>query len=77
MGGNAGMEIAQYITSPNHSRDGSHKSRKICEIIGETRSEDRIFANAAGTKIGYVSFIDNKGFLFIHDTDSGKLLHKI
>lgn len=58
------------------SADGSHKIRKIFDVIGE-QSLSEIFVNSSGTKIGYINYLDQETFIFIHKTGTGKLLHKI
>lgn len=58
------------------SADGSHKIRKIFDVIGE-QSLSEIFVNSSGTKIGYINYLDQETFIFIHHTQTGRLLHKI
>jgi len=58
------------------STDGSNKFREILNVIGE-QSLAEIFVNSAGTKIGYINYLSQKTFIFIHETEAGKLLHKI
>jgi len=56
--------------------DGSNKFRKVFDVMGE-QSLSEIFVNSAGTRIGYLNYLDQKTFIFIHETGTGKLLHKI
>jgi len=58
------------------STDGSNKFREILNVIGE-QSLAEIFVDSAGTKIGYINYLNQKTFIFIHETEAGKLLHKI
>ena len=58
------------------SSDGSNNFRKIFNVEGE-QSLSEIFVNSTGTKIGYINYLNQKTFIFIHETGGGKLLHKI
>ena len=58
------------------SSDGSNNFRKIFDVEGE-QSLSEIFVNPPGTKIGYINYLNQKTFIFIHETEAGKLLHKI
>ncbi len=58
------------------STDGSNKFREILNVIGE-QSLAEIFVNSAGTKIGYINYLNQKTFIFVHETEAGELLHKI
>jgi hypothetical protein len=58
------------------SVDGSHKSRKIFDVLGD-QSLSVVFVNSAGTKIAYINYLGQKTFIFVHDTETGRLLHKI
>lgn len=58
------------------SSDGSNNFRKIFNVEGEP-SLSEIFVNPTGTKIGYINYLNQKTFIFIHETEGGKLLHKI
>jgi len=67
------------------STDGSNKTRKVLDILGGAkpgvyfqRRVSEIFASPDGEKIGYINYSgDNEPYIFIHDTATGKLLHKI
>lgn len=58
------------------SSGGSNNFRKISNVEGE-QSLSEMFVNSPGTKIGYINYLDKKTFIFIHETEAGKLLHKI
>jgi len=73
---NPGRWYASKASIYELSRDGSNNFRKIFDVEGEqTLSE--IFVNPLGTKIGYINYLNQKTFIFIHDTEAGKLLHRI
>ena len=56
--------------------DGSNRFRKILAVMGE-QSLAEMFVNPAGTRIGYLNYLGQKPFIFIHDAERGKLLHQI
>jgi hypothetical protein len=58
------------------SLNGTNTFRKILNVEGE-QSLSEIFVNPTGTKIGYINYLNQKTFIFIHETEAGKLLHKI
>lgn len=58
------------------SWDGSNNFRRIFDVEGE-QSLLEMFVNSTGTKIGYINYLKQKTFIFIHETEAGKLLHKI
>jgi len=58
------------------STDSSNKVREILNVFGE-QSLAEIFVNSLGTKIGYINYLNQKTFIFVHETEAGKLLHKI
>jgi hypothetical protein len=60
------------------STDGSGQARKIFDMeIGEQRVDfNSLFFNSAGTEFGNISFVDGKAYLFVRNTESGKLLRK-
>lgn len=58
------------------SIDGSNQFRKIFDVLGE-QSLSEMFVNPAGTKIGYINYLDQKTFIFTHETNTGRLLNKI
>jgi len=58
------------------SADGSNRFRKIFDVVGE-QSLSEIFVSPSGTQIGYLNYLDQKTFIFIHETDTGELLHRI
>lgn len=58
------------------SADGSNSFTKIFDVEGE-QSLSKIFVNSDGSKIGYLNYLNQKPFIFIHKTETRKLLHKI
>jgi len=56
--------------------DGRNQFRKVFDVLGE-QSLSEMFVNPAGTKIGYINYLDQKTFIFIHETNTGKLLNEI
>ncbi|MBP1695968.1 MAG: Tol-Pal system protein TolB [Deltaproteobacteria bacterium] len=58
------------------SADGSNGFRKIIDVQGE-QSPSEIFANPQGDKVGYINYVNQKTFIFIHETQTGKLLHRL
>lgn len=58
------------------SADGSNTFRKIFDLQ-ESVNLKKLFINASGTKIGYITYVQAKLSVFIHDTKTGSLLHKI
>ena len=58
------------------STDGSNKFIKLFDVIGD-QSLAEIFVNPSGSKIGYINYLDQNIFIFIHETTTGKLLYKI
>lgn len=56
--------------------DGSDAVRRIGPLMGDGSAGD-LFLNASGTRIGYVSGMDRRQFIFLHDVATGALLHKI
>lgn len=73
---NPGRWYASKASVYELSTDGSNRFRKIFGALGE-QSLSEIFINPAGTKIGYINYLDQKPFIFIHETETGKLMHKI
>ncbi|MFZ1946800.1 MAG: hypothetical protein WAW06_04580 [bacterium] len=57
------------------STDGSNTSRVICPAAVEGSGGD-IFANSAGTRLGYIGWMKGKQYIFIHDVATGALLRK-
>jgi hypothetical protein len=60
------------------STDGSGQARKVFEMeSGEQRVDfNSLFFNSAGSEIGNIRFVDGTAYLFIRDTETGKLLRK-
>ncbi|RPJ58951.1 MAG: hypothetical protein EHM23_15805 [Acidobacteria bacterium] len=58
------------------SADGSNRFKKILNVQGE-QSLSEIFVNPQGTKVGYLNWVDQRIFVFIHDTETGRLLNRI
>jgi len=58
------------------SADGSSRVKKILDVQGE-QALSEIFVNPQGTKVGYMNWVDQKIFVFIHDTETGRLLNRI
>ncbi len=56
--------------------DGSNAVRRIGPLMGDGSAGD-LFVNATGTRIGYVSGMDRRQFIFLHDVTTGTLLHQI
>jgi hypothetical protein len=73
---NPGRWYASKASAYELSTDGSNRFRKIFDALGE-QSLSEFFVNPAGTKIGYINYLDQKPFIFIHETETGKLMHKI
>jgi hypothetical protein len=60
------------------STDGSGQARKVFDMgSGEQRLDfNNLFFNSLGSKLGHISFVDGNAYLFIRDTETGKLLRK-
>ncbi|HUJ83947.1 MAG TPA: hypothetical protein VLW83_18840 [Candidatus Acidoferrales bacterium] len=60
------------------STDGSGKARKVLDMgNAEQRVNFRsLFFNSSGTKFGDINYVAGKWSLFVHDTETGKLLRK-
>jgi hypothetical protein len=60
------------------STDGSGQARKVFDMgSGEQRVDfNSLFFNSAGSEVGNISFVDGKAYLFIRDTETGRLLRK-
>jgi len=60
------------------STDGSGKARKVFDMESGERRVDfsSLFFNSAGSEVGNISFVDGNAYLFIRDTETGKLLKK-
>ena len=73
---NPGRWYASKASVYELSTDGSNRFKKIFDVLGE-QSLSEIFVHPAGTKVGYINYLDQKPFIFIHETETGKLLHRI
>ena len=73
---NPGRWYASKASIYELSINGSNRFKKIFDVLGE-QSLSEVFVNPSGTKIGYINYLDQKTFIFIHETDGGRLLHKI
>lgn len=58
------------------SVDGSNRVRKLFDVMGE-QSLSEICVSLAGTRIAYINYLDQRTFIFVHDTETGKLLYQI
>jgi len=58
------------------SADGSNLFRRITPVAG-TESLGEIFANSAGSRIGYINRLNKKQYVFIHDVATGDLISQI
>ena len=60
------------------SSDGSGQARKVCDMgSAEQRVNFRsLFFNSSGTEFGNINQVAGKWSLFVHDTETGKLLRK-
>ncbi|MBI1738358.1 MAG: hypothetical protein HYR58_03840 [Acidobacteria bacterium] len=56
--------------------DGSGRARKVFDIQGE-QSLRKLFVTPTGTKIGYINYLGQTQFIFIHDAATGTMLRKI
>ncbi len=57
------------------SLDGSNRIRRVFDVIGD-QSLSEIFVNPAGRKIGYVNYLNQRKFVFVHETQTGRLLRQ-
>lgn len=60
------------------STDGSGNARKVFDMESGERRVDfsSLFFNSRGSEVGNIRFVDGNAYLFIRDTESGKLLKK-
>jgi hypothetical protein len=60
------------------SSDGSGQAREVLDMgSAEQRVDFRsLFFNSSGTKFGNIDYVAGKWSLFVHDTETGKLLRK-
>ena len=58
------------------SADGANLFRKIAPVLG-AESLGEVFVNPTGTRIGYISRLNKKQYVFIHDVATGVLLSQI
>jgi hypothetical protein len=60
------------------SSDGSGQARQVLDMgSAEQRANFRsLFFNSSGTKFGNINYVAGKWYLFVHDTETGKLLRK-
>jgi hypothetical protein len=70
---NPGRWYASKASIYELSSDGF---RRVFDVMGE-QSLSEIFANHEGTKIGYLNYEGQKMVIFIHETETGRLLNKI
>ena len=56
--------------------DNSNKFRKVVDVIGD-HAISEMFIDPSGNKIGYLNYISEKPFIFIHEAKTGNLLYKI
>jgi hypothetical protein len=73
---NPGRWYASKASVYELSADGSNGFRKVFDVLGD-QSLAEIFVNPDGIRIGYLNYLGQKEFIFIHETRTGKLLHKI
>jgi hypothetical protein len=73
---NPGRWYASKASVYELSVDGSNGFRKVFDVMGD-QSLAEIFVNPDGTRIGYLNDLGQKKFIFIHESITGKLLHKI
>jgi hypothetical protein len=60
------------------STDGSGQARKVFDLGSGVLPVDfqSLFFDSLGSKVGNISFVDGKAYLFVRDTETGKLLRK-
>jgi hypothetical protein len=60
------------------STDGSAKVRKVMDMgSGDQRVDfHSLFFDSAGSKLANISFVDGKAYLFVRNTETGKLLRR-
>jgi len=60
------------------STDGSGQARKVFDMgSAEQRVNFRsLFFNSSGTEFGNINYVAGKWYLFVHDTETGKLLRE-
>ena len=73
---NPGRWYASKASIYELNGDGSNRFKKILDVMGE-QSLAEMFVNPAGTRIGYSNYLGQKPFIFIHEAETGKLLHQI
>jgi hypothetical protein len=58
--------------------DGSGQARKVFDMGGVEQPANfrSLFFNSSGTEFGNVNYVAGKWYLFVHDTETGKLLRK-
>ncbi len=58
---------------------GSGALRKVRDITGEHGASNfrNLFVHPAGGRIGYLDYLGGEYVLFIHESDSGRLLHRV
>lgn len=58
------------------SADGANTVRKVLAVRGQHALAE-LFVSPAGDKIGYINEIDDRPYIFIHETETGSLLYRI
>jgi hypothetical protein len=58
------------------SAGGSNSFRKIAAVVGDESIGD-IFADSTGERLGYVSRLDGRQYVIVHDVETGGLLRRI
>jgi hypothetical protein len=60
------------------STDGSGQARKVFDLGTDRQRVDfhNLFFNSSGSQFGYIAFRDGQFYLFVHDTETGKVLRK-
>lgn len=58
------------------SADGANTVRKVLAVRGQHALAE-LFVSPAGDKIGYINEMEDRPYIFIHETETGSLLYKI